>query len=112
MKKRSRNTDISSGGIHSRAYHSFFEGYSEFYALNVNGKRTVLRRVYTGETYCRDQTRARFILSKLLYGLFFAAGVCFFSQCSIAGRKYRVQYSLVHRSSRGDNDFSDDLVCL
>ncbi len=41
------NTAEPRKGFHSRSYHRFFEGYTEYTEKNTAGK-TVIRRVYTG----------------------------------------------------------------
>lgn len=83
--KQYLNSDIGSGGIHSQAYHKFFEGYSEYYALNSSGKRTVLRRVYTGVTYRCELSKKQFIFSKFLYCLLCIVSATLFVKATLQG---------------------------
>lgn len=41
---------------HSRAYHRFFSGYSEFNAPRADGRSFSIQRVYTGNYYSQDLT--------------------------------------------------------
>lgn len=52
--------------FHSRAYHRFFEGYSEFKKVGQNGKVRI-ERVYTGIWYTPDLSRGQLILRKCIY---------------------------------------------
>ena len=65
---------------HSKAYHRFFEGYSEFTVPTPNGKGYRIQRVYTGNTYRQDLTTGQRILLRVLYvGLFLCAVYLFVS---------------------------------
>lgn len=78
---RQREEEIkNSTAWHSRAYHRFYEGWSESYALDKRtGKRKIVR-VYTGRYYVPRLSHSARLLVKLLYiALFIAAGVLFFS---------------------------------
>ena len=64
------------GFWHSKAYHRFFEGYSEISVPNPNGKGTVIKRVYTGDYYRQDLTKGQRILLRVLYMVLFLC-VCY-----------------------------------
>jgi hypothetical protein len=59
------------GGWHSKAYHRFFEGYSEIAVPNPNGKGIRIQRVYTGNYYRQDLTQGQRILVRGLYAALF-----------------------------------------
>ena len=65
---------------HSRAYHRFFEGYSEITVPNPNGKRTRIQRIYTGDYYRQDLTKGQRILLRVLHvALFLSVAYLFVS---------------------------------
>jgi hypothetical protein len=65
---------------HSKAYHRFFEGYSESTIPTPNGKGYRIQRVYTGNTYRQDLTTGQRVLLRVLYvGLFMCAVYLFVS---------------------------------
>lgn len=65
---------------HSKAYHRFFEGYSESTIPTPDGKGYRIQRVYTGNTYRQDLTTGQRILLRVLYvGLFLCAVYLFVS---------------------------------
>jgi len=65
---------------HSKAYHRFFEDYSEFTIPNPNGKGYKIRRVYAGNTYRQDLTKVQWVLLRVLYvALFLCVGYLFLS---------------------------------
>jgi archaellum biogenesis protein FlaJ (TadC family) len=57
----------------SKAYHRFFEGYSEIVVPKPNGKGTRIQRIYTGNYYRQDLTKGQRIL---LRGLYVALFLC------------------------------------
>lgn len=61
------------GTWHSKAYHRFFEGYSEITVPKPNGKGTRIQRIYTGNYYRQDLTKGQRIL---LRGLYVAIFLC------------------------------------
>jgi hypothetical protein len=61
------------GTWHSKAYHRFFEGYSEITVPKPNGKGTRIHRIYTGNYYRQDLTNGQRIL---LRGLYFFIFLC------------------------------------
>jgi hypothetical protein len=63
-----------------KAYHRFFEGYTEISVPNPDGKGSSIQRIYTGNYYCQDLTKSQRILLRLLYvALFLGAGYLFVS---------------------------------
>ncbi len=63
---------------HSKAYHRFFEGYSEITVPNPDGKGTRIQRIYTGNYYRQDLTKGQRILLRGLYVLLFLCIVYLF----------------------------------
>jgi hypothetical protein len=61
------------GTWHSKAYHRFFEGYSEVSVPKPNGKGYTIQRVYTGDYYRQDLTGGQRLL---LRGLYVALFLC------------------------------------
>jgi hypothetical protein len=59
------------GTWHSKAYHRFFEGYSETTVPKPNGKGTRIQRIYTGNYYRQDLTKGQRILLRGLYIVLF-----------------------------------------
>ena len=59
------------GTWHSKAYHRFFEGYSEVSVPRPNGKGTVIQRIYTGNYYRQDLTNGQRILIRILFAVLF-----------------------------------------
>jgi hypothetical protein len=73
--KKSRN-----GIPRRKAYHRFFEGYSEITVPKSNGKGTRIERIYTGNYYRQDLTKRQRILIRMLYvGLFLIASILYTS---------------------------------
>lgn len=64
-----------------RAYHRYFEGYTEVSELNERGK-TVTRRVYTGKYYEPDLADYRRLSLRLVYVLCFVGGTALFLYCA------------------------------
>jgi hypothetical protein len=65
---------------YSKAYHRYFEGYSEVRVPNPNGKGTRIERIYTGMYYRQDlTTRQRILLRALYVALFLGAAYLFVS---------------------------------
>lgn len=68
------------GTWHSKAYHRFFEGYSEISVPNSNGKGNRIQRIYTGNYYRQDLTKSQRILLRVLYvALFLCVAYLFVS---------------------------------
>jgi hypothetical protein len=59
------------GTWHSKAYHRFFEGYSEIIVPRSNGKGSSIQRVYTRNYYQQNLTGAQRLLIRLLYAAVF-----------------------------------------
>ncbi|MBR1822188.1 MAG: hypothetical protein IJ769_11295 [Clostridia bacterium] len=55
---------------HSRSYHRYFEGYTEYKELDQNGKERI-RRVYAADWYQQDLPKGKRIGVRLLYSLLF-----------------------------------------
>lgn len=55
---------------HSSAYHSYFEGYTEYKTTDERGK-TKIKRVYTGAWHVQELQGARYVLLRVLYILMF-----------------------------------------
>lgn len=69
---------------HSKAYHRFFEGYSEIKIPNPNGRGFIIQRVYTGNYYRQDLTTHQQILLRGLYvALFLGIAYLFVSSASL-----------------------------
>ncbi len=68
---------------HSKAYHRFFEGYSEFTVPTPNGKGYKIQRVYTGNTYRQDLTRSQWVLLRVVYVVLFLCAVYLFVSCAV-----------------------------
>ena len=68
---------------HSKAYHRFFEGYSEFTVPTPNGKGYKIQRVYTGNTYRQDLTKGQRGLLRVLYVVLFVCAVYLFVSCAV-----------------------------
>jgi hypothetical protein len=71
------------GTWHSKAYHRFFEGYSEISVPNSNGTGTRIQRVYTGDYYRQDLTKGQRILLRGLYVVLFLGVVYLFVSSAI-----------------------------
>lgn len=56
--------------LHRRAYHRYFEGYTEIKEIADKGKMTI-RRVYTGYYYRQDISDRRWKLHRLIYLLYY-----------------------------------------
>lgn len=65
-----RRTDLDKGlldkGWHSKAYHRYFEGYTELEETDEKGK-TVIKRVYVGDYYRLDLPKAKRISLRVVY---------------------------------------------
>jgi hypothetical protein len=72
-----------SGIWHSRAYHRFFEGYSEITVPNPNGRGYRIQRIYTGNHYRQDLTTGKQILLRVLYAVLFLCIACLFVSSAI-----------------------------
>lgn len=53
-------------GKRNRHYHNFFEGYTEYYEMQPDGKRRI-KRVYTGKLYEQDGSKRWKILYRCAY---------------------------------------------
>jgi succinate dehydrogenase/fumarate reductase cytochrome b subunit len=72
------------GTWHSRAYHRFFEGYSEITVPKPNGKGTRIQRIYTGNYYRQNLIKGQRILLRGLYvALFLCMAYLFVSSASL-----------------------------
>ena len=68
---------------HSKAYHRFFEGYSEITVPNPNGKGTSIQRIYTGNYYYQDLPKGQRILVRGLYAALFLCIAYLFGSSAI-----------------------------
>ncbi|MBE6017121.1 MAG: hypothetical protein E7233_05875 [Lachnospiraceae bacterium] len=66
---------------HSSAYHRYFQGFSEYYEEQDNGKFKI-NRVYTGLYYVSAQPMKQRIIRKVLLCLIWSAAVAVFLLCS------------------------------
>ncbi|MCD7861976.1 MAG: hypothetical protein LUG61_00340 [Lachnospiraceae bacterium] len=67
--KRQREEEVlNRNWWHSRGYHKYFEGYSEYYIMKPNGK-TKIERIYTGLYYRAAVGRSKYIFLKIFYPL-------------------------------------------
>ena len=66
------------GFWHSKAYHRYFEGYSEISVPSPNGKGTVVQRIYTGDYYRQDLAKPQRILLRALYVVLYLCAVYLF----------------------------------
>lgn len=66
LRQKLQRQDAGRHGYHSAAYHTFFEGYTEYRTLDARG-RTRIRRVYTGPVYEQDLPAAARLLLRLGY---------------------------------------------
>lgn len=65
--------------FHSRFYHKYFEGYTEYKRLDKKGKMKITR-VYTGQYYRQDMSTKQKVLYRLTYlALYVIALIGFFS---------------------------------
>lgn len=71
-----------SAGFHSKGYHRYFDGYSEYRVKKPNG-RTKIERVYTGVYYCQELNFTQRCLLKTLYGTCFGLAVMLFLFCAM-----------------------------
>ena len=72
------------GIAHSKAYHRFFEGYTEISVPAADGKGTRIQRIYTGNYYRQDLTPSQRLLLRALYvALFLGAVYLFVSSASL-----------------------------
>lgn len=74
---QARLESLSNQSWHSTFYHSQFEGYSERYEWDEQGKKKLVR-VYTGEYYRPAQTLSQQRLFAVLRVLLFLAGTALF----------------------------------
>jgi hypothetical protein len=69
---------------HGKAYHRFFEGYTEISVPTPDGKGSSIQRIYTGNYYRQDLTKSQRILLRLLYvALCLSAGYLFVSSAAL-----------------------------
>lgn len=61
----------------NRAYHKFFEGYSEYSETDAHGRK-VIRRVYTGQWYSADQQPGLQVAYRICYAALFALSLILF----------------------------------
>jgi len=66
------------GFAHSKAYHRFFEGYTETRILNPNGKGYRIQRIYTGIYHRQDLTKNQRLLLRALYVVIYLSSVSLF----------------------------------
>lgn len=71
---------------HSKAYHRFFEGYSETAVPKPNGRGFTIQRVYTGNLYRQDLAQEKRVLLRILYLALFVIVVYLFVTNAIMPR--------------------------
>ena len=78
---RQREEEVkNSTAWHSRAYHRYYEGWSESYTLDPATGQRRISRVYTGRFYVQDLSGTKRLIVKITYSiLFLAAAVLFFT---------------------------------
>lgn len=76
-EEQARLEGLSNKAFHSRFYHDQYEGYSERYVLDKNGKKKI-ERIYTGSYYQPEQTDKGLRASNLLRVALFIVGVALF----------------------------------
>lgn len=76
-EEQARLEGLSNKAFHSRFYHDQYEGYSERYVLQKNGKKKI-ERIYTGSYYQPEQTDKQVRASNLLRVVLFVVGVTLF----------------------------------
>lgn len=82
--KRQREEEVvNRDWWHSRGYHKFFEGYSEYYVTKPNGKPKI-ERIYTGLYYKADMKKSSYTLVKASYLLLYLCLVYLFITGSAA----------------------------
>lgn len=68
----------------SKAYHRFFEGYSEVAIPASNGNGDKIERIYTGNYFRQDLTKGQRILLRVLYvSLFLGSAYLFVTSASL-----------------------------
>jgi len=71
------------GTWHSKAYHRFFEGYSEVSIPKPTGKGYAIQRVYTGDYYRQDLTGRQRLLLRGFYVAIFSCIAYFFISTAV-----------------------------
>jgi hypothetical protein len=71
------------GTWHSKAYHRFFEGYSEVSVPKPDGKGYRIQRIYTGDLYRQDLTKGRRFMLRGLYAVLFLCIMYLFVSAAI-----------------------------
>lgn len=66
------------GAFYSRAYHKYFEGYTEFYETDSRGKKK-LRHIYTGCYYVQRLTYPQRIFLRIIYSVLFIISYILYS---------------------------------
>ncbi len=67
----------------SKAYHRFFEGYSEITVPKPNGKGYTIQRIYTGDYHRQDLTKSQRIWLRVLYVVLFLGAAYLFVSSAI-----------------------------
>lgn len=76
-KREALEHDLGTNRWHSRAYHRFFDGWTEVPELDEKG-RVHIRRVYIGEYYKAELSDKAWKLRKLWYALLLLAAIGFY----------------------------------
>jgi hypothetical protein len=71
------------GVWHNKAYHRYFEGYTEISVPSPNGKGTVIQRIYTGDYYRQDLAKPQRILLRALYLVLYLCAVYLFVSSAV-----------------------------
>lgn len=66
------------GGRHSRSYHKFFEGYTEYTVPQKRGDGKKIIRVYTADYYKQDLSIKKSVLLRILYVMLLALSLLLF----------------------------------
>ncbi len=76
IQKEARQS--KAGFAHSKAYHRFFEGYTEIKIPNPNGKGYKIQRIYTGDYHSQDLSKVQGLLLRALYVVLFLCSAALF----------------------------------
>ena len=77
LRRKLYEQDADTRGFHSWSYHSYFEGYTESYRIDSNGRKRLVRE-YTGAYYSQKLGSAGYVLLRIMYTLLLAGAVYMF----------------------------------
>lgn len=85
---------VRRGSWHSRAYHKYFAGYTEYYVLDGKSGKPKIERIYTGVFYRQELSGAKYVWIRVLFAvLFLASAYCFFSGSMSDNASNKVWYA-------------------